>query len=137
MPNVPGLVPPWTPQSSPSFNMRIAAVIIGIVAIVWLLKRRLGVTNDLTEHYKEQDALKAIGNVANDASVTARSAFPLATIGNTPYAGLNIDPLNQDNPFAQPRPIDLYQSEIGGQPLGTVIGPDGEPYNPDYAVPAQ
>lgn len=76
-------------------------VIIG--GIWWLMKSKLGGGNDLTAHLAEQRALQSVGNSATSANQIATGNWPLTTIGDTAFAGLNLDPFNSANPFAQPK----------------------------------
>jgi hypothetical protein len=71
-----------------------------IAAIWWLMKKNLGVKNDLTAHLNEQEALQSIGNSALGANQVGQGNWPLATIGMTALAGARIDPFNPDSPFS-------------------------------------
>jgi hypothetical protein len=71
-------------------------IAIGIViAVVLFLKKRFGTNNDLQSELKEQRELKQIGNVAT-ASGNA-SLPPLTTVGDTPLAGIHLDPFLPDS----------------------------------------
>lgn len=72
-----------------------------IAAIWWLMKRNLGGGNDLTAHFAEQKHLQSVGDSALSANKISTGNWPLSTIGDTPLAGIQIDPFNVNNPFAQ------------------------------------
>lgn len=70
--------------------------------IWWIGKKKLGGGNDLTAHLAEQRALQSIGATATEANNSSTASWPLATIGQNPYMGIDIDPLNPGNPFQKP-----------------------------------
>ncbi len=83
-----------------------------ILAAIWLLmKKKLGGGNDLTAHLEEQNALQSIGNTAVDANRTGTGNWPLMELGATPLSGINIDPLNPNNPFVVPFNPVFWQGE--------------------------
>jgi len=88
--------------------MKMLFFTLVIVGIIWYLMRtRFAPGNDLTAHLLEQDALKSIGSTATNANQIGNENFPLATLGQTPLAGLRLDPLNPDNPFSVPFETDF------------------------------
>lgn len=85
-----------------------SALILG--AVWWFLKNSVGQGNDLTTHFQEQKALQSIGNTATAANQIGTGNWPLATIGNTPLAGVPLDPFNSDNPFTRPSNVEFMQA---------------------------
>lgn len=85
-----------------------SAVILGF--IWWMMKRNLGAGNDLTAHFAEQDALKAIGNTSTQANRIGQGNWPLTTIGQTPLAGISLNPFDAGNIFQTPFDPILAQS---------------------------
>lgn len=82
-----------------------------ILATIWLLfRKKLGANNDLTAHFAEQNALQSVGNSALSANEITTNNNPLATIGDTPLAGIWLDHLNPSNPFASPKVAQPYPS---------------------------
>lgn len=83
-----------------------------IAAIWWLMKKNLGVKNDLTAHLNEQKALQSIGDSSLGANQIGNGNWPLAFLGATPLAGAMVDPFNPDSPFsiANPGDVDFLQA---------------------------
>lgn len=87
-----------------------------LAAIWWFMKSKLGGGNDLTAHLQEQKALQSVGNTSLSANQTSLGNWPLTTIGDTPLAGLPIDPINSQNPFVSPRPANFWQTTPNASP---------------------
>lgn len=84
-------------------------VLIGAVVFFVWLKRTKTTKNELTEHLAEQRQLQGIGIVSNAASSSASKATSLSTLGDSPFAGLFVDPFNSENPFALPKALIFMQ----------------------------
>jgi hypothetical protein len=107
--------------------------IAGLIAIAfWFLKKiGPGRDNDLRVYYREQEELQNQGSISTAVGAAARNKFPLTTIGDTPLAGIHIDPFNFRSPTGRPKPIVLNQTDPnseGSSTMESFLGRRG----PDY-----
>jgi hypothetical protein len=97
-----------------------------IIGAIWLLmKKNLGGGNDLTAHFAEQQALKSIGDSATSANNIGQGNWPLSTIGQTPFAGISLNPFDASSIFQTPfdpifnQSTPSFNGATGGNPANS------------------
>lgn len=81
---------------------------VGLAALAfWFLKRLRLEGNDLIDHLEAQGELQKLGKVATLFGQESLSQYPLSAIGDTPYAGISIDPFFPEAFTSAPKRIDF------------------------------
>ena len=56
--------------------------------------------------------MQFISHGVNSTTQSALDDYPLTTIGDTPFAGIELDPFMKDSPANTPKPVDYLQSIV-------------------------
>jgi len=77
----------------------------GAAFILW---RIFGQKNDLDTHMDEQQQLQNIAKGVSGLQNAIWNEYPLTTVGDTPLAGVQFDPLNPDSIAGMPKDLMLF-----------------------------
>ena len=93
-------------QFNISRGFGIALFVLGTV-LVW---RHFSRKSDLHKYYEVEGDLQGVSIPVNTVTQTALEMYPLATVGDQPYAGMRLDPFMKDSPANEPKLLDWLQS---------------------------
>jgi hypothetical protein len=97
-----------------SLPKSLGLVLIAL-AIAYIINR-VSAKNDLTRYFELEADLQKVSRVPNATANSALTQYPLTTIGQTPLAGIQIDPFYPQSTNSLPRALELYQPFVSPPP---------------------